>query len=608
MKSIMSLIILFVLALSSVGAKCGTSDNPCDDWKDFDYSNPKADIKKVPPDKIDVHQAILYGRGKEITLSQLGPNLENIDNLNDVNVDRARKAIYDKYKVRTEDFGQSASIKGGILQANFGKRGKATISNPIFRNGILTVNKEGEILFIARDIQKLEIPSTDKITVNVKDEVSYESYKIKGEVSFDEGHVYVKKGSDFTIDDVNIKTVMDSVNICNSLDCSGNYVKLSNGEFSAEGNGFKLTFLDGNKYIDVKRNVEPKENQNDFFSLLFGDFKNNKGTVFMKLENNQLPKIYTKGSVTINNDENIVIIENDNIYKSLIDKTGKSRAELRKKFEYGSVPAALFTKNSDGEVYVFDNNHNLRILSSEQFIDNAINRRLLKSEYGVNLNGYFSRYELDTFIGRIRDIEDKFGIDFNKLKLGDDNIWIEEADKRLLKENTEARIDSSRPPTMEWSPIRDLGNYNDGYLWGIYDELGTSKQTEHYRERNFPHEMGHMMVKIDTFYSTGAETITTLNVLDGDFNKKWVNEFDKLGVVPSVFGFVSNKGESKEPPSYIFPSDYSRTDYFEHQAEVFLKMNQDPQWFEDQNIPEEQRKQRQAFRDIYLEELKKYKK
>ena len=56
-KNILIHIFIFLIILNTINAQefCGASDSPCgDNWDKFDYSNPKADIFKIPDEKVDV--------------------------------------------------------------------------------------------------------------------------------------------------------------------------------------------------------------------------------------------------------------------------------------------------------------------------------------------------------------------------------------------------------------------------------------------------------------------------------------------------------------------------------------------------------------------------
>ena len=181
------LTLLIVLNIAYSQELCGTSDNPCkDNWENFDYSDVQADISKIPPDKVDITKVIANGRGKELTVNQIKESFDKIDNLNDLDLEKTRQAILEKYEITLEDFGESASLKNGVLQANFGKQDRVTITREVYKNGFFSITKNGEIIFIpTEDIKKLEFPEGDTLIVkDLQNLVDFQNHQIKILINF----------------------------------------------------------------------------------------------------------------------------------------------------------------------------------------------------------------------------------------------------------------------------------------------------------------------------------------------------------------------------------------------------------------------------------------
>ena len=292
-KRIFYYLVIFLLILNIVYPQnlCGTSDNPCkDNWANFDYSDTQADISKIPPDKVDITKVIANGRGKELTVNQIKESFDKIDNLNDLDLEKTKQAISEKYEITVEDFGQSASLKNGVLQANFGKQDSVTITREVYKNGFFSITKNGEIIFIpTEDIKKLEFPEGDTLIVkDLQNLVDFQNHQIKGTFKINkDGTATFLKGHKSIIDNININPILDNADFCKiKSSCLDNYLFLGEKELIAEGNGFVLDFDEKNPYFDV---AKIKEKDSKIISL--GDFQNKPGKINIQVESNLLPLI-----------------------------------------------------------------------------------------------------------------------------------------------------------------------------------------------------------------------------------------------------------------------------------------------------------------------------
>lgn len=99
--------------------------------------------------------------------------------------------------------------------------------------------------------------------------------------------------------------------------------------------------------------------------LYIGDFEEKVGIVRIVVEDNLLPSVKTNGFIRIENDDNTLNIDNKKVTKLLFEEKF-SEADLAFN-EKGSIASAVLIGDDFSEVYVFDENRNLRILSSYNF-------------------------------------------------------------------------------------------------------------------------------------------------------------------------------------------------------------------------------------------------
>src|SRR3989338_876432 len=623
------LFIFWLIAMLSIGIAqpqqlCGTPENPCKDgWKNFDYSNPNEDITKIPPDKIDIQKVINNNRGNELTVAQIKTNFDKIDDLTKVNSGNERRAILEKYGVTIKEFGQSAFLKGGILKATFGENEHITIGNEIYKKGFLAINQKGQIIFTPNaKITQLSIPKGDTLTVKIFDStekekyIDIQNYRLKGTFKVnDDGTIGFLKNERATINNIDVFSRLHNINLCSTKSlCSGDYLYLGNKELMAKGTDITLKFNEYNPYFRLNSANSEKNlylplnkrinEEKDYLITILGDGKN-YGALSVQVEKNLLPTIQTYGFVKVENDENKIEIENSKVSKIL----------LREKTIYedvrGSIPSAIIASNDINKVYIFDEDLDIQAKNFKDFKLQNERRLEIANKYNIELSGYFSNFELDIFAKELERISNKFDIDFKKFTIGGNNLKILEVDKRL---RGEASVAFAFPYIIQWKPKMDLGSLKEERYLGVfkYIPIEELKKREPYQNEVLSHEIGHV---ISLSHSYPPQEI----INDPELKKpvsgiqavqrklEPVSEFQReYGKLMQEFGikFVVEGSDSLVPlysatPGYLFPNGYSQVNLFEHQGVLFEKMINDPGWFTDPKVPEEERKQRQAFRDLY---------
>lgn len=586
-------------------------------------------IPEVPTDKI-VYAELNNEQKMILTVEQIKTNFDKIDNLNDVNLERTRKAISEKYQVTVGDFGESASFKNGVLQANFGKQEHVTVSNEVYKDGFLTITKNGEIVFIPKkEITNLHIPKGDALTIkNLENPSNFQDYKVKGTFKVnDDNTITFLKGQTATIDAIEVNPILNDVSLCKTRSvCSGNYLFLSKKELSAEGKGFSIRFLGGNNYLNVfdSEGFYNAYSQNDFKKIYLGNDEK-KGKIEIKTKENLLPEIKTDGWVRIENDENILTIDGKHVKKDLFKKSIdyrlysainlESTDELKAK--RGSVNSAVIADNDNKKVYISDESQNLHILDRNKFEITNNYRESLSEKYGLSFTGYFSNLELVIFSTQLGAIENEFEIDFKKMTIKYEEmkfpIEIIELDKRMrdVAKQPEAFVDFQFPQSIFWVPFSDLSNSQTGRRIGLSKWTPPSEKTFYYRDV-LAHELGHVVDGLSSPH-TVEERINNIELIQitplsesfkkkaEEFGVKFVPEFDENKKYILKEEIVSG-------PDDLFPTDYSKTELSEMIAEYAKKTFNYQDWFTDPQVSKKIRNQRQALRDVFLEELKKYKK
>ena len=623
-KKILIYFVIIFLILNIVIAQ--PMDNFCVD------SNKKcdSDVSKIPPDNIDVSKVIANGRGKELTVAQIEANLDKINNLNDVDLERARTAIKQKYGVTVKNFGQSASLKQGVLQANFGKQGRATVTSETYKKGFLEISKEGEIVFFisTKETKELIIPNGDSIKVYFLDtvygDIIYQGLAMRGVIKINpDGAVTVLKGEKAVIENVRVEAITNDVNICTSKQiCSGNYVFLTKETLVAEGTGFSLTFFPKNTYFYV--------DADDLHQIYLGN-GNKNGKVEIKFERPFISTIETDGFVRVVNNHNQVTFDGKEVKKELF----KERLLVKlfgAKIEKGSVSSVLIADGDRTKVYILDENRNLHTYPWHEFTYMNEQRAKL-NERGLAPSGYFSPFELDIFESELNIIENTFGIDFNKIGItitsGGPSLGLEiiERDRSLTFRGEAGLVDFKVPTGIYWSPDIDLSVSKPSRQNGFLSWTSPGEEFLYYRTIK-GHEFGHVIDGLSAPYTVAERQNNPNLVLRTPLRDSIKNELEKASVKfddlldENKKYFVDYKPVSD--PSDLFPSEYAKGRLAEYTAEIFATIAHNPKWFTDPyngGMSEEAKiiklskpvsptvmKQREALRDIWLKELKKYKK
>ena len=180
---------------------------------------PVTKIKDIPLDKLDYGQMGSEQR-KAMVSEQISANFDNIDDLTkDVNVEEAKKAIKEKYKVDVS-LGQGASLKDGKLAATYGAEEWVPIEK--LSEGVrVEINENGEVILYGEGnppgegkfILDTGIISTREgegglTGVNLEEyfggEIEYRGSTLEGRVRFDNGQAYLMKGERVLMNDVDI--------------------------------------------------------------------------------------------------------------------------------------------------------------------------------------------------------------------------------------------------------------------------------------------------------------------------------------------------------------------------------------------------------------------
>ncbi|MBI3035644.1 hypothetical protein HYY71_04960 [Candidatus Woesearchaeota archaeon] len=604
----------------SAQTSCGTPENPCDgNWNNFDYANPSAKVETIPTDKVNVDEVLANNRGNELTVEQIKANLDKIKNLNQVNLENARKAVQEAFGVSITDFGKGSNLVNGVFQATFGKQDKVTLSNEMYKKGRLRVNEQGEIVFSpGEELPKFDIPKGDKLILeDVKEPSEFQDHSLQGTFRVNEdGTVVFLKGKEAVMDGIYVTPMFADAVICKTeSECSGDYIFLGE-KFRAEGNGLKLRFTFAS-FLNVFDMILPGEffflNQNDFKEIILGDGQQ-RGRIEIKDKDGQLTEIVSKGWVRIENDENIITDENGKLSKNLF-KNKIVSPEALESLDRGSVSSALVFGDGN-EVLIFDENQNAHVIPKKTY-DEMIEKRKALLDRGISLSGYFTITELDLFKNELDLIENKLNIDFKKINLpveGDvkAGLVISEFDKRLRTEDERAAVTPLMPTNIYWAPYFDFTEY-EGLSW--LKRLSAGEDISSY-ERTLGHELGHNIEALSSPYSVSQRhqnpSLIKETPLFNSFKEK-ANEFNmRFGDKPDQLNY------------FLFPTGDSKENIKEYIAEISNTLLHNPAWFTDPYnagmssrgtiiklaIPlrKDDMRKRQEFGNIFLKELEKYKK
>ncbi len=634
-KKLLLYLCVILLSFSTAYAQnsCYDTDTCGSNWDNFAYSDPSSDILSIPPDKVKIEEVLLSGRGDELTKEQIMANLNKIDDLNKVNFQNAQQALMEKYGVTVETFGDGANVKDGILRANFGQQDHISISNQIYRNGILKISDQGEIIFIPnKELAKLDITKGDSIVIGgAKTNLEYNGNTFEGtfRINWDETITFLK-GKEAVIDGIIINPMLEDVKLCNSLAaCHGEHLYLSENELAAAGS-FSLAFLGQNKFFQVIDAGFPIGeiigNQNDLMKIFLGNDAKN-GEIDVKTSEGLLPMMKTKGFVMMENDENKIEIDGP-VVKTVLFKDTQIEP-IDSKATRGSVNVAIIADNNEEQVLVLDENQRVHISSKGDF-DSITEKRQELAERGILLSGYFSSSELQIFKNQIDFMENELDIDFKKLVLPIDSsenfkTRIFEMDQRNSR-SAEAFVKPILPNIIFWQP--------DLTVLDIASRVEQSKESTYklifnYYRDSLLHEFGHVIENLDIPYSLQQRSENPELMFQSPLMDSFKTEMEKSGIKleeikdPETNKVIVNY-KIISGPEDLFPTSYSKDKSLkEFIAEIFATFRE-PEWFTDpyrgksegrpaptqlqEPISPEMMKERQKFRDLWLETLKKFKK
>jgi hypothetical protein len=243
----------------------------------WDYSRvewdkvPAAKIPDIPADKLQYDRLDPEQR-HAMNTEQIGANFDKIGDLTkDVEKSRAEEAIAAKYSVYT-DLGSGASIKNDVLTANYGKRGQVTLTDSLYKEGLLTVAANGRIEFLPSERKKeISFPLFDTATlITARDDITLltptgNMVPASGMVSFSAGSTYIAAGDTGMVNGVQISS--SSAGRTGSQDTiiffdgkkhpesNQDYASLgSNGKAILHANdlgGLDINFLEKNPYLKI---------------------------------------------------------------------------------------------------------------------------------------------------------------------------------------------------------------------------------------------------------------------------------------------------------------------------------------------------------------------
>ncbi len=368
------IIIILYLAFSySVFAQFEDSYNNNDfylnsDPKSWDYSRvvwskvPIERIGDIPTDKI-VYTELSLEQKKALTAEQIKENLNSIDDLIELDHNRLKEVISNKYGV-VVDIKSSASLKNGLLKA---LKGQATLSGNDYKNGLIQVTKDGDIIFVpdkkAAEIQ-ISISNSDIITIDGgKDTVLHLSngIKFKGKLFFNNGRIFIPKGEDTTINDIFVHNTLSNPGLevfSDGEDHSKNinsFVSLNPKEKKGvitTSNLIGIKFLNGNPFFDIE--------ETDNLAMDLGNTK-----IFFKRRDEkdlvpllELQYISKEGYLNMNN---------DNIHLSFTEQ--KASQFIHPSLKITSVPMEIIEK--DNEEQIISRNNILKKLVISNFNEYA---------------------------------------------------------------------------------------------------------------------------------------------------------------------------------------------------------------------------------------------
>lgn len=504
---------------------------------------------------------------------------------------------------------RTTQVKYAVGGAIHPKTGLARIPGNYPPNTLFIATNEGIFIGLPKidEQSKLDISNVGSATIitnNQKVTLS-NGLTIDGRLSFKDNQAYVSKNDELTLEGIKIKPKGNDVLVYfDGQQHQGNYVSYGEKKLIAEGNNFDLGFTGGNKLVKVfdDRSIlkgttysaliykSPELLQDDYLYTSIGDGRAKSGKIVFsnKEDRNLLSLLETSGFVRIWNDRNDITIDENRVIQNYY----KTLPTIRE----GSVSMQMIAGEDTNKVYTFDENRRILVLTSGQAIRMDELRQNILEKHHTTLIGFFDETHLWEFTRSFERME-KSGIDFSKYKeIKGKNLEILENDLKSVPYSHEDTI----------STVTTSGRVN----W-----LARTRVAENYRITSYGEDVSRFDTKTSLIHELG-------HVLDRENRENLEKNVIEKG---KEFGMSLTPGTENKGPNELFPSDYSKKNIREFQADTFEMIIRRPQWFTDpyeggfdkdreffirlrEPVSNKVLEQRQAFRDIWLEELKKYKK
>jgi len=351
-------IILIVLFTPSVMAQNGYHDygdydyGSDDSYNDADFysdSDPNQwDYDKVDWDKVDYSRQDLY------TSSDFYDNIPD-NRYNELDYTQVEYSkITDHSKIDESkyfsDMGCSGcSLDRGGQDLQFSEDGIShpkgsfvSVPGSYPPNPIIIADSERIIVVLAESVSGLDIPSTDDVTIdtNNQDVLLSDGTEINGRVSSQNGQVYVSKGDQAHINNIEITASYGNVDVYfDGEEHSGNYVSLGEKNIIIQGDNFDVTFNEGNDYVT---NLNSEENDR----FIVRPLNNGKVTITNRDEQNLAPNVVVTGS---DDEEEWAQIKNGN-FDGFFGKNGVVEADVTSMLQndFGSVPMEVYVVDEYG--------------------------------------------------------------------------------------------------------------------------------------------------------------------------------------------------------------------------------------------------------------------
>jgi hypothetical protein len=202
---ILGIVFVFVLFATLIYAQDEIEDEI--DYETFDFSTITT---REDAERIDAAQAIEAGRGKELTTFIIMENFDEIEDLNDVDFDQAKVAIYHEYGINIDSFGKGAAITENMLTSTSGMKDFLNIDEISHQEVELTIDEQGRI--IIKEAKKLPMAGSYSAVFNDTTEVDLLGLRkadVKGTISYRDDTLYVELGETAEIDSYRISAEKD---------------------------------------------------------------------------------------------------------------------------------------------------------------------------------------------------------------------------------------------------------------------------------------------------------------------------------------------------------------------------------------------------------------